>query len=134
MQDLSQNLPSQEQLDTAADVICQAACHGRLNYAQYTRVRLGLVLSIARQRRTLVPGSSQVEVAGLQAIRKVQTLDIHLGLRPSAFLQLQCDDKGSVPVGTLLAYILQRSSMCRLVQPWHADHGPQLEMALPWPA
>ena len=72
----------------------------------------------------LTPGFCQAELACLQAIRKVQALDIHLGLRPSAFLQLQSDDKGSVPVGTLLAYILQRSSMCRLVRPWHAHHGP----------
>ena len=39
MQDVSQNLPDQEQLDTAADIFCQAARHGRLNYVQYTRVR-----------------------------------------------------------------------------------------------
>lgn len=38
-QDVSQNLPSQEQLDAAAEVFCQAANNGRLTYSLYSKVR-----------------------------------------------------------------------------------------------
>ena len=51
----------------------------------------------------------------VQAVLKTQSLGVQLGLRPTIFLQMQCNGKGAVPVSTVLGYLLQRSSMCRLV-------------------
>lgn len=128
LQGVTHNLPSQNEVDVLASLLALNARGGCLTYASYRRVSTRTQPCLPCWPRLAIQACRRVQVTELCQAQ----LGTKLGLQPSTFLRFACDSRGAVPAQGVLEYILQRSSMRRLVrQPTRAPAMPAMPLHAP---